>query len=94
MSWTLRDVTWSQQPTAAKVVLNAYQFTSAALTVTLNGQAVSLTPPQTYHTTAMSFTFPASVARKGDNTITIRSSDGSAVVANVSLIIVAGAPVP
>ena len=93
-SWTLRDVTWSQQPTAAKVVLNAYQFTDLPLTVTLNGQSISQSPPQTYHTSSMSYVFPASVARKGDNTLSIRSSDGSAVVANVSLIIVAGAPVP
>ena len=95
---TVTGVRWDVTPTAAKVVYNAYSFDQTPISVSVNGHTpVTLNWRETditYGWRASAITVPVSDLVDGTNTLTFRSSSGSTVLANVSLIMVAGAQVP
>ena len=85
-----------QQPTAALVVFNAWAYVPINPSISLNGGPWIDTPFVFAETGWQSLAVPVPLdqVRDGSNTIAFKSSDGGTVVANISLIIVAGAPVP
>jgi hypothetical protein len=91
---TVLGVSFPQSPTSIKVVLNTWYYNNdTPLTVKLNGCA-GVTRSDTDHgINAFSFVFASSCAVPGDNTLVLTSS-APLIVFNVSLIGVAGAPVP
>ncbi len=104
-SFSIPNVSWqAATPKSAKVVLNAEaNNATATLKVVLNGHTADAVtksmPAENYNTFGpvwgtFSFVFPAADAVQGTNKLDISSSDGSMQTANISLIIVAGAPVP
>lgn len=96
-TFSVTGVSWVQPYATAKVVLNAYAAAdNPTLTISLNGhtehaQTVSIAE---YHPQARALAFPSSDVVAGTNTIKITSNAGNMVVANVTLILVAAAPVP
>jgi hypothetical protein len=96
-SFTVSGVNWKQPYDTAKVVLNAYAVADQGgvpVSVSLNGHAAVSTTIANFHGQARSLKFPSSDVVAGNNTITITSSNRGLIVANVSLILVAAAPVP
>lgn len=96
-TFTVTGVNWKQPYDTAKVVLDAYAEAGAGgipLSVSLNGNPAVSTTIANYHGQARSFAFPSSQVVAGTNTIRITSTNGAMIVFNVSLILVAAAPVP
>ena len=87
-----------QTPTAAQVVLNSYSFEKYIPSISINGGPWIDTPwpydDETYSWRSLSIPVPVAQVRNGKNTITFKSGHESTTIANVSLILVAGAPVP
>lgn len=81
--------------TKAKVVLNAYTFGGSTISVAVNGgKAVAHAIDANFAWRSFSILVPLTDVKAGTNTLTFTSNDGSTTVANVSLILVAAAPVP
>ncbi|MCU1502708.1 MAG: hypothetical protein JWM12_2062 [Ilumatobacteraceae bacterium] len=97
-TFTVTGVKSVQTPTAAQVVLNAYSFNHTHPTVSVNGNApIATTWAATddgYMWRSMTIPVPLAQVHDGSNTLTFASADGSTIIANVSLILVAAAPVP
>jgi hypothetical protein len=85
-----------QQPTGALVVFNAWAYVPINPSISLNGGPWIDTPWAFAETGWQSLAVPVPLdqVRDGSNTIAFKSSDGGTVIANISLIVVAGAPVP
>ena len=87
-----------QQPKGAQVVLNTYSFAAVVPSISINGGPWIDTAwpydPQTYSWRSLSIPVPTDQVRDGHNTISFKSGDGSTLVANVSLILVAASSVP
>lgn len=108
ITWPLPNVTWSQTPTKAKIVFNVYSFDDPnTISVSLNGHtAVSKVvnghpvgvngngPSNAFNVWTMAIDLPASDVVQGTNTLKMTATSGSTIVGNVSMILVAGAPVP
>ena len=99
ISLTTAAVRRDQTPTAAQVVLNTYSFVAVVPSISLdNGKSWIDTPwpydAQTNSFRSLSIPVPLNLVHDGPNTILFKSGDWSTVIANVSLILVAGAPVP
>ena len=86
-------VAWQQQPTKAKVVLNAYTTDpEMTLQVSLNGHAIGSKSFEGL--VSMAIDLPAGDAVEGTNELTFTVPTGYAMITNISLILVAAAPVP
>jgi hypothetical protein len=87
-----------QTPTGALVVLNTYSYAKTIPSISINGNAYIDTPypvgSESYFWQAIAIPVPVSQVKDGTNTITFKSADGSTTVSNISIILVAGAPVP
>jgi hypothetical protein len=87
-----------QTPTAAQVVLNSWSFATTVPSISINGGPFIDTPWPADNRPAFwesySIPVPLEQIHDGVNTITFKSGDYSTTVANISLILVAGAPVP
>jgi hypothetical protein len=85
-----------QTPTGALVVFNTWSYTPVNPSISLNGGAWIDTPFVFAENGWQSLAVPVPLdqVHDGTNTIAFKSIDGGTVVANISLIIVAGAPVP
>ena len=107
LGWLIRDnptltvtgVNRVQAPTGALVVFNAYSFADVTPEVSVNGGPfIPVTERPTdniqYSWRTFSIPVPVSSVVDGTNTLTFRSTEWSATVTNVSIILVAGAPVP
>jgi hypothetical protein len=97
-SLAVTDVHWDQTPKAAKVVFNAYNFDAPWTSVSVNGHTpVRLdwrSTDASWAWRSMSIAVPISDVVAGRNTLTFASGSASTTVSNVSLILVAAAPVP
>jgi hypothetical protein len=87
-----------QTPTGAQVVLNSYSFATVTPSISINGGPWIDTPwpyPDGGGTwRSLSIPVPVSQVKDGNNTISLRANTGAIIVANISLILVAAAPVP
>lgn len=87
-----------QAPTGAQVVFNTYAYDTVIPSISVNGNPFIDTPwpfdAQGFATRTISVPVPLSQIHDGTNTLTFKSTSDSQVVANISLIMVAGAPVP
>lgn len=96
VNMTVTGVRHDQTPTAAQVVLNTYSFAAVLPSVSVNGGPYIDTsgngPSFVWRT--LSIPVPVAQVHDGVNTLTFKSGDGSTVIANVSLILVAGSAVP
>jgi hypothetical protein len=85
-----------QTPTGALLVFNAWSFDTVNPSISVNGGSWIDTPwafaESGWHSLAVPI--PLDQVHDGTNTIAFKSIDGGTVVANISIIIVAGAPVP
>ena len=94
----IHGVRTDQAPTAAQVVLNTYSFERFVPSISINGGPWINTPwpydEQTYSWRSISIPVPVEQVRNGPNTISFKSGHESTTIANVSLILVAAAPVP
>lgn len=95
-TFTTAPVRRDQAPTAAQVVFNSYSFASTVPSVSVNGGSwIDTAAPQaTYSWSTTSVPVPVAQIRDGTNTLTFKSTDGSTLVANISIILVAAAAVP
>ncbi|MCU1501938.1 MAG: hypothetical protein JWM12_1292 [Ilumatobacteraceae bacterium] len=97
-TFTLTGVRWDQTPTKAKVVLNVYSFERTPTSVRLNGHDVVVSDwrptDSAYAWRSLSIEVPVADVVQGDNKLTLTSDSESTIIANVSLILVAAAPVP
>ena len=97
-TFTLNGVKADQTPTGAQVVLNTYAFAETLPSVSINGGPWIDTPwtpqNQTYAWLSLSIPVPLNQIKDGTNTLTFKSGDWSTTIANISLILVAAAPVP
>ena len=88
----------TQTPTGALVVLNSLSFAATVPSISINGGPFIDTPwpPENRpsYWEAYAIPIPLDQVHDGVNTITFKSSDFSTTVANISIILVAGAPVP
>jgi hypothetical protein len=88
----------NQTPTAAQVVLNTYSFGTVLPSVSVNdGPWIDTAWPsdgQTFLWRTLSIPVPVAEVHDGANTLTFKSGDGSTVIANISLILVAASSVP
>lgn len=96
---TVQGVHHVQTPTAAQVVMNTYSFAQVIPSISINGGPWIDTPwpypdAQTFSFRSISIPIPLPQVLDGTNTITMKSTDNSTTVANVSIILVAAAPVP
>lgn len=88
-----------QPPTGAQIVLNQYAYVAETLSVSVNGNPF-IDVPWPYGTApgfgikALTIPVPLTQIVNGTNTLVFKSSDNNTMLANVSLIMVAGAPVP
>lgn len=81
--------------TAAKVVLNVYTRNGTTITAQVNGHTIVSHPtPVGFHPDSFSIVVPLADVVDGTNTLKLTADDGSTAVANVTLILVAAAPVP
>ncbi|HVE19831.1 MAG TPA: hypothetical protein VNB52_12125, partial [Ilumatobacteraceae bacterium] len=82
----------------ALVLLNTYSFGATVPSVSVNGNPFIVTPlpPQfsTFGWETMAIPVPLEQVHDGTNTLTFTSGDGSTTIANISIILVAGAAVP
>lgn len=87
-----------QAPTGAYLVLNSYSFARTIPSISINGNAYIDTPypagAEAYYWQSVAIPIPVNQVRDGNNTVAFKSTDGSTVVSNISIILVAGAPVP
>jgi hypothetical protein len=102
---TVTGVRHDQTPTGALAVFNFYAFTQTAPSISINGGPFINTPwpytgdTQTYSWRSIAIptagfgTNPGQV-HDGTNTITFTSTDTSTQIGNVSIILVAAAPIP
>ena len=85
-----------QTPTGALAVFNAWSFDTVNPSISVNGGSWIDTPwafaESGWHSLAVPV--PLDQVHDGTNTIAFKSSGNGTVVANISIIIVAGAPVP
>jgi hypothetical protein len=88
-SFTVSGVNWSQNPKSARVVLNA--MGGGSMSISINGHAAQTISNVNGGWQAYTVALPAGDAVQGTNTITIT---GNVQVTNISLIMVAAAPVP
>ena len=96
-TFTVSGVNRVQAPTGAQLVLNTYSFQRVIPSVSVNGGPWIETawPFVTEgNWRSISIPVPLDQVHDGTNTISLRSTDPSTTVANISLILVAGAPVP
>jgi hypothetical protein len=95
---TVTGVHHDQTPTAALLVLNTYSYTPTIPSISINNGPFIDTPwpydPQTYSWRGLAIPIPLNQIHDGTNTITLKSTDGSTTVANLSIILVAATPVP
>ncbi|MGZ6982765.1 MAG: hypothetical protein ACXVH5_11400, partial [Ilumatobacteraceae bacterium] len=82
--------------TGAKVVLNTNNWFGTTLTLSVNGHTpVTHSMGGTFTTQSFSMPIPLTDVVAGTNTLTFSSDDGgNTVITNISLIMVAAAPVP
>ncbi|MCU1501939.1 MAG: hypothetical protein JWM12_1293, partial [Ilumatobacteraceae bacterium] len=96
-SFTVTGVT-KGSATKAKVVFNDYTFDAGPTMVSINGHAAVAadwrSTDATFAWRSVSVEVPLSDVVGGDNTLTFTSGSASTIIANVSLILVAAAPVP
>ena len=96
-AFTVTGVT-KGKATGAQVVLNSFTIQAGQPQVSVNGGAYQTIPwattDATYTWRSLSIPVPLTDVTDGANTITFKSSSGSTVVTNVSLIMVAAAAVP
>jgi hypothetical protein len=94
MSFTVTGVHRDQTPTGAIVVLNSYSSAQVVPSVSVNGNPPIATvwpyDVQTWSWRSVVIPIPVSQVHDGSNTLTFTSTDGSTIVTNVSLILVAG----
>ena len=89
----------AQTPSAAQVVLNFYSITEIPQ-LSVNGNPYIVSDPAQFKDSlqylwrSISIPVPLTQLKPGNNTLTFKSTDGLMVVTNISLIFVAGAPVP
>ncbi len=95
------NVTWGPNTTGAQIVFNYWVSGTAVPSVSLNGNEFIDTPNPfaadglSFMWRSISIPIPSlSQVHSGANSITFKSTDGSTVVANISLIMVHGAEVP
>lgn len=98
-TYSLPNVTWKQTPQKVKVVLNTVTYDdNSSLTVYANGHSAApsaVTKPITsWSDYAISFELPVGDVVQGTNTLSFKSTNGSFLITNMSLILVAGASVP
>jgi len=94
---TVPGVFRNQTPTGALVVLNSYSLGNAVPSISVNGGAWINTPPpdgQTFGRWSLAIPIPLDQVHDGTHTLAFKSTDGTTVVTNISIILVAGAPVP
>jgi hypothetical protein len=98
LTLTVPGVRRDQTPTGALVVFNTYSFAETVPSVSVNGNpAVATAWPvgfSTYGWYSIAVPVPLDQVHDGDNTLTFTSDDWSTTVANISIILVAGAAVP
>ena len=98
ISLTVSGVHRNQTPTGAIVILNTYSYAAVVPSISINGGAWIDTPwpfdAQTYSWRSLSIPVPLDQVHDGTNTISLKSGDGSTVVANISVVLVAASPVP
>ena len=84
-----------QTPTGALVVLNSYSFGATIPSISINGgpwiDTAWTSNHQAYSWLSIGVPVPVEQVRDGQNSIAFKSTDGTTTVANVSLILVAGA---
>jgi hypothetical protein len=94
---TVNGVRWDQTPTGALVVLNSYSFAETVPSISINGGPYIDTPwppeNRSWFWESYAIPVPFNQIRAGTNTLTFKSTDGSTTVANISIILVAAAPV-
>jgi hypothetical protein len=87
-----------QTPTGALVVLNTYSFGQTIPSISINGGPWIDTAWPSWGATflwmSMAIPVPLNQIHDGTNTLTFKSGDGSTTIANISIILVAAAPVP
>ena len=87
-----------QTPTGALVVLNTYSFAATIPSIRINGGPWIDTAWPSWGTTfswmSMAIPVPLDQIHDGNNTLTFKSGDDSTTIANISIILVAAAPVP
>jgi hypothetical protein len=95
---TVPGVRRDQTPTGALVVLNTYSFGVTVPSVSVNGNAFVVPPlPPQFSTNGwetLAIPVPLDQVHDGTNTLTFTSGDSSTTIANISIILVAGAAVP
>lgn len=99
MTLTTDPVRRDQTPTGALLVLNSYSFVKQIPSVSINGGPWIDTPwpftdAQTYSWRSLAIPIPLDQVHDGANTIAFKSGDASTLVSNISIILVAGSPVP
>jgi hypothetical protein len=99
MTFTVTGVHHDQTPTGAQIVFNYLNVDATVPTISLNGNPPITTPhPFAANDTGLwktiSVPVPLNQTQDGTNTITITSNDSRTILANISLILVAAAPVP
>ena len=97
-TFTPAPVFRTQQPTGAIVTFNFWSYQSSVPSVSINGGAWVDTPwpydSGGYFWRTISIPVPVDQVHDGTNTISLKSNSADTVVANINLILIAGAPVP
>jgi hypothetical protein len=98
LTLTVTGVRRDQPPTGALIVLNTYSFAPTVPSVSINGNPYIPTPwPAgwtTYAWSSIAIPVPLDQIHDGTNTLTFKSADGSTLISNISIILVAGSAVP
>ena len=98
VTFNVNGVRRDQTPTGALVVLNTYSFGATIPSISINGGPWINTAWPSWgsqmHWMAMAIPVPVDQIHDGNNTLTFKSGDGTTTIANISIILVAGAPVP
>ncbi len=98
VTFSVTGVHHDQPPTGALVVYNAWSMDTVNPSISLNGGAWIDTPwifdDEAWGWRSLSLPVDLNQIHDGTNTIAFKSSGNGTVVANISIIIVAGAPVP
>lgn len=98
LTLTIHGVRRDQTPTGALFVMNTYSFAATVPSISINGNPYIDTawpsPWQTYGWGSIAIPIPLDQVHDGTNTVTLKSTHGSTTVSNMSIILVAGAPVP
>ncbi len=83
-----------QPPTGALVLFNSYSFDPATPSISVNGGAFINPPSFGDSWQSIAVPVPLDQIHDGTNTIAFKANGAGTVVANISIILVAGAPVP